>query len=55
MGEQRGDVVGCVDDLDGASLAAPMPGLGDLVTDRDGGPVQGVEGGEGVLVLTVIT
>jgi len=57
VGEQRPDVFGGVEDLDGAFLAAPVSGLGELVADRDGGPVQGVERGEQlrVLALTVIT
>ncbi|MGH3701980.1 MAG: hypothetical protein ACRDQY_21500, partial [Pseudonocardiaceae bacterium] len=39
-------MVGGVDDLDGALLGASVSGLGADVADRDGGPVQGVEGGE---------
>lgn len=57
MREHRGDVSGGVHHLDGALLGAPVPGPADPVANRDGGPVEAVEGAEQlrVLPLTVIT
>lgn len=41
--EERLDVLGGVHDSDGAALAAAVAGLGGLMLDLDGGPVEGVE------------